>query len=146
MLLLIPGMVLAALTAEAPQGQMPPERPRASMECVAFESPAQLPRETTFRVGLPHGLELRVDFQISVGPASEPDVDYVWLVSPPLQTAPQRVIGEAYNVTAEQSAAEPRNLRFVVTREDYRTVQQLLDRNPSPDRYNAELNRLKRFR
>lgn len=54
------------------------------MECVKFQSPARLPGGTRFRLELPRGLELRIDGTIEVGPMSEPFVDYLWLVSPPL--------------------------------------------------------------
>lgn len=78
------GLLFATLTAHTPSGQAAPERPRAQMECVKFQSPARLPGGTRFRLELPRGLELRIDGTIEVGPMSEPFVDYPWLVSPPL--------------------------------------------------------------
>jgi len=115
-----------------------------SMNCVAFQSPDRLPAGKAFRAMLPGNLELRVDGDIRVGPASEPFEDYLWLVSPPLQTAPQRMIGEAYNVTAAQSVSMmPRELNFVVTRADYDRVWQLFNANAPAEEYVREIRRLR---
>ena len=96
-------------------------RQGASDDCVQFQSPPRLSAGTPFRAALLHGLEFRLSdsWDISVGPADEPTMDYLWVVSPPLQTAPHRMIGPGYGLTARQSARIQRPLRFVVTRADY---------------------------
>jgi hypothetical protein len=121
-----------------------PSQPRAreAMECVEFASPPQWRPGIVFRATLPRGLELRVDGDIKVGPVSEPRRDYLWLVSPPLQTAPQRIIGGGYNLTAEQSVKIPRSLHFVVTEADYQRMFRVVATGPPANLYEAELKRL----
>lgn len=46
----------------------------------------------------------------------EPGLDYLSGVSPPLQTAPHRIIGPAYGMTARDSIGLERPLRFVPTK------------------------------
>jgi hypothetical protein len=80
-------------------------------------------------VALVRGLEFRLstDWNISVGPIEDLTVDYLWLVSPPLQTAPHRMIGPGYGMTARQSARIQRPLRFVVTRADYHAARAAIE-------------------
>ena len=98
------------LKAEAAGGQLPVVAPSStqavSSDCVRFQSPTRLPSGTPFRAALVGGLEFRLsrDWEISVGPLTEPDRDYLWVVSPPLRTASHRVIGPGYGVTARESA------------------------------------------
>lgn len=93
----------------------------AETECIPFQSPARLAAGMPFRAPLLRGLEFRLsaNWDISVGPVEEPKTDYLWLVSPPLQTAPHRMIGAGYGMSARDSARIERPLRFVVTRADY---------------------------
>jgi hypothetical protein len=109
-------VVPPVVEAEVPSGEQV-----ASTDCVTFQSPGRLTQGTLFRAALLNGLEFRLSsaWSISVGPAGEPTMDYLWPVSPPLQTAPHLVIGPGYGMTARQSAQIPRPLRFVTTRADY---------------------------
>jgi hypothetical protein len=54
-------------------------------------------------------------------------MDYLWLVSPPLQSAPHRVIGRGYGESARSSARIERPLRFVTTRADYDAALTAID-------------------
>lgn len=94
---------------------------KVDAECAGFQSPGRLPAGTPFRARLVRGLEFRLspDWNISVGPVDEPKMDYLWVVSPPLQTAPHRMIGTGYGLAARESAQIDRRLRFVVTRAQY---------------------------
>ena len=56
---------------------------------------------------------------LQVEPATEPGTDYLWIVSPPWQAAPHRYLGEGFGLTARQSLAMKRSLRFVTTRGAY---------------------------
>ena len=115
------GRAVAHRGGEARQG--------ASDDCVRFQSPARLAAGTPFRTALLRGLEFRLSdgWDISVGPADEPTMDYLWVVSPPLQTAPHRMIGPGYGLTARQSARIGRPLRFVMTRADYDAARAAID-------------------
>jgi hypothetical protein len=94
-----------------------------SAHCVRFSSPPRIAAGTDFRVQLPRHLEVRLEpngqggWHIKV--VGQGKTDFVWVVSPPFQTAPQLVIGAAYGVTAQQSAEMERWLRFVPTRAEY---------------------------
>jgi hypothetical protein len=96
--------------------------PRAAwqQDCVPFKSPAKLRAGSEFRTTLFRGLELRLSksWEISVGPIRD-DTDYLWLVSPPLRTAPQRTLGKGYGLSAAESATINRTLHFVLNRTDY---------------------------
>jgi hypothetical protein len=66
-----------------------------------------------------------------VGPAGTND-DYLWVVSPPFRTAPQRQIGAGYNLTAIQSVQlSPRYLRFVQTADQYKAAVRLAEKAQS---------------
>ena len=109
-----------------------PDRQSASDDCVRFEPQAKLAAGTSFRAALLRGLEFRLsnDWAMSVGPAAEPTMDYMWVVSPPLQTAPHRMVGPGYGLTARQSARIERPLRFVLTRADYDAARAAIDHLP----------------
>lgn len=51
----------------------------------------------------------------------------MWVVTPPFQTAPQRMIGAGYNFTANDSVQMPRVLRFVLNDHDYALAMLLHD-------------------
>jgi len=101
----------------------------AATVCAPFQSPTRLAAGTPFRAALLRGLEFRLSasWNISVGPVEEPTMDYLWLVSPPLQTAPHRMIGPGYGMSARESARIERPLRFVVTRADYDAARAAID-------------------
>ncbi|GMV23266.1 MAG: hypothetical protein AMXMBFR57_32150 [Acidimicrobiia bacterium] len=95
-------------------------------DCVRFESSGRLQAGAPFRADLQLGLELRLlpergwpAWNISVGPKGNVDLDYLWVASPPLQTAPHRVIGPAYGMTVSDSLRIERPLRFVLTESDH---------------------------
>jgi len=121
------GPIAADRAAAAAQG--------ASGDCVRFQSPARLAAGTPFRTALLRGLEFRLSdgWDISIGPVSEPTMDYLWVVSPPLQTAPHRMIGAGYGLTARQSARIQRRLRFVLTRADYDAARAAIDLRSAED-------------
>ena len=102
---------------------------KAAVDCAGFQSPGRLPAGTAFRAPLVRGLEFRLsaDWDISVGPVNEPMMDYLWVVSPPLRTAPHRMIGAGYGLTARESARINRPLRFVVTRAQYTAARAAID-------------------
>lgn len=119
----------------------------ASSECVRFQSPGQLAAGSPFRAMLMRGLEFRLspDWDIGVGPVDEPNMDYLWVVSPPLQVAPHRLIGPGYGLTARESARISRPLRFVLTRSDYDAARAAIT-NPSGEETLKEMDRLGRGR
>jgi hypothetical protein len=92
-----------------------------ALQCVRFQSAGRLLAGTSFRADLLLGLEFRLssDWSISVGPKGEPALDYLWVVSPPLRTAPHRIIGPAYGMTARDSLKIERPLRFVLTKPEH---------------------------
>lgn len=96
------------------------------LDCVRFESSGRLQAGASFRADLQRGLEVRLlpergwpAWNISVGPKGKAELDYLWVASPPLQTAPHRVIGPAYGMTANESLRIERPLRFVLTKSDH---------------------------
>jgi len=119
----------------------------ASDDCVRFESPARFVAGTSFRAALLRGLEFRLSdgWQLTVGPVDEPTMDYLWVVSPPLQTAPHLMIGPGYGLTARESARIQRPLRFVLTRPDYDAARVAIDLQ-SPEETLKRLDQLGRGR
>lgn len=110
-----------------------PGSPQAT-QCVDFETSSRLAAGESYTKPIGRGLEVRLMWDrrsawiISVGPAGSPD-DYLWVVSPPIQTAPHLVIGEGYNVTAPQSAAmSPRRFQFVTSEQEYKDAREFLAR------------------
>lgn len=110
-------LILALLFAAPPQ-----------LDCVKFQSPAKLSAGSPFTARLQRGLEFRLskDWVISVGPASDHSLDYLWLVSPPLRMAPHRMFGKGYGLTAAESAKLNRSLRFVLNQQDYGAATQAI--------------------
>jgi hypothetical protein len=114
-----PGLLLALL--------MPVE---ADRECVQFGA-KQLRAGASFTHPLPSGLEFRLPFSeggwsITVGPADDRAADFLAPVSPPFRSAPHRVIGFAFGVTAEDSVrVSPRALRFVLSRRDAQAARDI---------------------
>jgi hypothetical protein len=64
---------------------------------------------------------------ITITPEAKPHDDYMALVSPPFQIAPQLMIGAGYHVTADQSAQIDRELRFAINERDYAFARLLHD-------------------
>src|SRR6185503_9397918 len=92
------------------------------------------------------GLEFRLSeaWDISVGPVGDTALDYLWVVSPPLRTAPHRMIGAGYGLSARDSARIERPLRFVLTRADYDAARAAIDDTRSAEQTLRELDRLGR--
>jgi hypothetical protein len=112
-------------------------RPVGDIRCVRFQSSGRLAAGTPFQADLLLGLEFRLsaDWVISVGPKGRPDLDYLWVVSPPLQVAPHRVIGPAYGITARESLQIKRHFRFVRTQAEYlEAVATIEAQTPDPAR------------
>ena len=120
----------------------------SATDCVRFQSPARLPAGTPFRAVLFRGLEFRLaaDWQVTVVPSDEPTLDYLWVVSPPLRTAPHRMIGAGYGLTARQSVGIERPLRFVLTRAEYEAARAAIDSQQDAGITLKELERLGRGR
>jgi len=102
---------------------------------------------TPFQATLLRGLEFRLSasWDISVGPVAEPNMDYLWVVSPPVQMAPHRMIGPGYGMSARESARIERPLRFVLTRSDYDAARAAMKLESAGDTLN-EMERLGRGR
>jgi hypothetical protein len=105
----------------------------ARTRCVTFATPNRLSAGESFRKPIGKGLEVRIRWDgrsawiVTAGPVGSPD-DYLWVVSPPWQTAPHLVIGEGYGVTVRQSAQfSPRRFRFVTTATEYGRARDLVD-------------------
>lgn len=95
------------------------------LRCVTFATPGRLSAGQSFNAPIGRDLEFRLSadnrvWLIRVGPAGTM-LDYLWVVSPPFQTAPHRQIGEGYSLTASQSArlSRIRRFRFVTSAEAY---------------------------
>jgi len=109
--------------------------PRArDVECVSFTTPRRLEAGRSFSRSIGHGLAARLtwdgtaSWDIAVGKTGTAG-DYLWVVSPPFQTAPHRQIGPGYNLTARQSARlSPRTFRFVMSQRKYEDAKQLVER------------------
>jgi hypothetical protein len=99
------------------------------LDCVTIKSPSKLGAGSAFSARIQHGLEftLSKEWTISVRPAAGREPDYLWLVSPPLRTAPHRMFGAGYGFTAAQSAALNRSLRFVLNQQDYDAALAAID-------------------
>jgi hypothetical protein len=109
-------VILGILIARVFAAGAPPQ-----LDCVTIKSPSKLSAGSAFSARIQYGLEfmLSKDWGISVRPAAQGEPDYLWLVSPPLRTAPHRMFGAGYGFTAAQSAALNRSLRFVLNQTDY---------------------------
>jgi len=83
----------------------------------------------------PHG------WSISVGPVAEAG-DFLWVVSPPYQTAPQRIIGAGYGLTAAESVQIQRQLYFVLDQSDYDRAAAIVEREPASDTKREKIARL----
>jgi hypothetical protein len=139
-------LVLGLLLVE----QRPPTS-AARQNCVEFSSNGRLDSGKSFVTKLPLGLELTLEedgdagWDIRVGRPEDSGYDYVWVVTPPFQTAPHRKIGPGYGRTARESVAIERKLSFVLNDTDYAAaldvVRGIRAISASPERI-AELNRL----
>jgi len=123
---------------------------RPTINCVKFSSPGRLSAGTLFKLPVAPDLELRLrpdgdsGWQVTVGPRRGGSADYLWVVSPPFQTAPHRVIGAAYGVTARQSAQLERRFRFVLNAADYETARKIVNTEQAGETKLATLNALGR--
>jgi len=135
---------------QAQGGGAPADRATTTLvpdaDCVQFQSPTRLAAGTPFRAALLRGLELRLSegWDISVGPVGDVAADYLWVVSPPLRTAPHRMIGAGYGLSARESAQLERPLRFVLTRADYDAARAAIDDARAAEQTLRELDRLGR--
>jgi hypothetical protein len=108
--------------------------PAAQPHCVSFETPSRVLAGDSFTTPVGKGLEFQLrseragTWDIAIGPAGAP-LDYLWIASPPFQTAPHRQIGEGYNPSATESARlSPRRFRFVTTAQEYEEALALYER------------------
>lgn len=131
-------LILIAVTLAAGAGQAA-ERSRPT-ECVKIERSEKLMAGQSFSFGLPGGFRFDLTasdegaWDIAVVDPKTPDVDYMWVVSPPYQTAPQRMIAASYGQTAAENASFTRQLRFVLTAHDHKTMFDLLAARAPSDR------------
>jgi hypothetical protein len=115
--------------------------------CVPISSRGRLAHGTPFVAPLTAGLELRLrpdgdlGWSITVGRPGG-ILDYMWVVSPPFRTAPQRHIGPVYGLTAAESAGFPRHLRFVLTDAEYDAALKVVQGESAPDAKLAAVERL----
>lgn len=119
-------------------------------ECIVFSSAGRLMPAESFTVPVMSGLEFRLRpntplsdlWTIMVGPTGEESKDFLWIVSPPLRTAPQLMIGNSYGYRAEESVQIERNLRFVLTEQDYQDALQIVETQLAGPEKMARLERL----
>jgi hypothetical protein len=146
----LPAVAWLPFRAEPVRAQArPPALETSHWECVSLDE--RLAFGARLTLPLPRGLELRVEpegdggWRIAAGLPGQPE-DFIWPVSPPFRTAPHRSIGPVYGLTPAQSAELPRNLRFVLTIEDYRRLTDLIAQNDrgeiEPERLLAEIGRV----
>jgi hypothetical protein len=115
-----PGLLLAALSAPA----------ETDGECVKFGA-KQLRAGVSYTYPLPSDLEFRLPYEgngwsISVGPRDDRAADFLAPVSPPFRSAPHRVIGSGFGVTAQESVGVSlRALRFVLSRRDAQAARDI---------------------
>jgi hypothetical protein len=108
-------------------------------ECVQFVA-KRLRAGSSFMYPLPSGLAFRLSYAaggwaIVVGPADDPEADFLAPVSPPFRAAPHRVIGSGFGVTAQESVrVSPRVLRFVLTRRDAQAARDIASAALAGDR------------
>jgi hypothetical protein len=100
---------------------------------VTFES-ACIQAGESFSAPIGRGLQARLTpadrgvWRIDVGPGGAM-TDYLWVVSPPLQTAPHLLIGDGYGVPAWQSVrTTPRRFQFVTNESEYEAALALVER------------------
>ena len=136
------------LTLKLEAAQSPPVRET----CVDIRPAGRLKTGDSFRAVIAGSLEFRLTaapdaprWVVSVGPPGTVD-DYLWLVSPPLQTAPHLVIGAAYHHSAAESAQlTPRRFQFVLTREEYERVRGMIERNGKDRTFELTAEELERM-
>jgi hypothetical protein len=120
---------------------------RAAETCVTLASRGRLVYDTPFVAELPVGLELRLrpaadyGWSITVGRPGGM-VDYVWVVSPPFQTTPHLQFGPVYGLSARESMAFVRELRFVLTDEAYEAARKIVQEESASPAKIAKLERL----
>ena len=129
--------IVAQLLALGTMLPWPSAQPKApsSMRCVEFATEDQLEAGASFTAPLDGELEFRLKgserngvWDIRVGPRNSP-YDYLWIASPPFQTAPHLRIGSGYGLTAEQSVSmSPRRLRFVTSDDAFVRARAMYER------------------
>jgi hypothetical protein len=133
---------------DAVSAPRPSQRP--AVNCVKFSSPDRLHEGTVFTVAVAADLELRLrpdgvwGWGVAVGPQLNASADYLWVVSPPFQTAPHRTIGAGYGVTARESAQFERRFRFVLNATDYQTAVKIVKTEQASEAKLAKLDALGR--
>jgi hypothetical protein len=142
-------LTFPAFRGTAASGQTGAQSARAQdTTCVRFSSGGRLRHDAPFAAALPTGLEFRlqpdgdVGWNITVRRRVDATVDYMWVVSPPFQTAPQRKIGPGYGRDARESASVVRHLRFVLTDEDYEAALKIVREDDAGPEKMARLDRL----
>jgi hypothetical protein len=128
-------MATAGLGSQsAPQGQ--PAASSTAWTCIDFASDGPLKPGTAFQYPLPGGLQFRLtpeenpaltQWYLSVVP-QEGTPDFLWIASPPWQTAPQLAVGATYGLNLRESLATGRSLQFVLNASDYAEALALHDR------------------
>ena len=138
------GLLLAGATAM--------QLPASDRECVTFTSHGRLPHGRGFSAPLPRGLELRLRPEPAVDDLSfswdilvnQPfgTEDYLWVVSPPFRTAPHRIIGGGYGLTAQESVQIQRDFRFVLNKAAYEEAVRIVETEPASSAKETALERL----
>lgn len=128
------GVSAFVYAAEAVEQEQAPKdgaaQPVARMDCTPFSSRGRLAEGADFRLALPRDLFVHLRAEGAFGWAisvqdRDGKEDFMWVVSPPFQSAPHRQIGPVYGLTARESAQFERRLRFVLTSEDYVRARRL---------------------
>ena len=133
------GFLLVTLCASSFASAQPP----SPSDCISVASSDRVPGGQSVYRDLPRGLEFRLAadggrrpdddewnyWDISVGPAGDRSTDYMWISSPPWPTAPHRVIGAGYGLSARDSVRYPgaRQFRFVLNAADYAEARAYYD-------------------
>ena len=127
-------VVYGQLLTQASVRQFWVEKTSEQTRCVSFETPSRVLAGNSFTTPIGNGLKFRLRSEpagtwgIMVGPAGTP-LDYLWVTSPPFQTAPHRQIGRGYSPSATESAQlSPRRFRFITTTQEYEEAVALFDR------------------
>lgn len=131
-------LMLVAVTLAVGGGQA--LEPSRATQCVKFERAEKLMAGQSFSFDLPGGFRFDLTasdegaWDIAVVDPKTPDVDYMWVVSPPYQTAPQRSIAASYGQTATENASFTRELHFVLNAKDHQKMFDLLAARARSDR------------
>jgi len=120
--------------------------------CLSFASAGRLLSGRSYVAQLPRGLELHLrsgdddygwDMTVTRPGGT---TDYMWVVSPPYRTAPQRKIGPGYGLTASESASLDRDLRFVLNDLEYAAAVKIVNDEPASAEKMAKIEAMGRGR